>query len=346
MIAAVGRGGADLLQSNGALVWHLAGARSAVAFAPDNAIVAVSGNGLGAYRYDETIGLLRTSDGSTERSLTRTGAVTSLAFSTDGVHLAAGGWDPNENFTTGFVDSTGTIRIWSLAEDRSLSGPPPRVTYDRETGTAANSVTLSPDGRAFAYAHDSAVVVAAFPDTSCAMTLSPDSTVIPRSGGDGKLGVLADLSCAWTAASRVPWITVTGGASGQGDGTVTFTVDSGEAKAAAAKGAYDSIVGQITVAGQSFLVNFGGEGDGCYFLLQPDSATFGAAGGDGSVSVYSAPGCSWRAESKEDWIVPSATIHIGDGGVGYHVAASSGKARVGSLLIGDATFTVTQEAPP
>jgi WD40 repeat protein len=117
MIAAVGRGGVDLLQANGAPIWHLDGARSAVAFSPDDAVVAVSGNGLGAYRYDETISLLRTSDGSTKRTLTRTGAVTSLAFSSDGAHLVAGGWDPNESFVSG---SSSTRR------GRSASGASPR----------------------------------------------------------------------------------------------------------------------------------------------------------------------------------------------------------------------------
>ncbi|HET9767097.1 MAG TPA: hypothetical protein VFS60_09625 [Thermoanaerobaculia bacterium] len=345
-IAAVGRGGVDLLQADGAPLWHLDGARSAVAFSADDAVLAVSGNGLGAYRYDETIALLRTSDGSTKRTLTRTGSVTSLAFSADGAHLVAGGWDPNENFVNGFVDSTGTIRIWSLSEQKSLADVPPRVTYDRETGTGAGSVTLSADGSSFAYVHDAAAVLASFPDTSCAMAITPDSAVIPSSGGDGSFGVLADKACAWTAASRVPWITVTGGSSGEGNGTVSFTVDSAARDKAAANGAYDSIVGQIIVAGQSFLVNFGGEGDGCFFILQPDHATFAAGGGDGSVSVYTAPGCSWRAVSQDAWITPTPAIHVSDGGVGYHVEASSGGARVGSFLVGDSPFTVTQEAPP
>jgi hypothetical protein len=220
------------------------------------------------------------------------------------------------------------------------------VTYDRETGTGANSVTLSPDGKAFAYAHDAAVVLASFPDTSCDMAIAPDSSVIPNTGGDGSFEVLADKSCAWTAASRVEWITVTGGSSGEGNGTVIFTVDAGAGKAAAANGAYDSIVGQIIVAGQSFLVNFGGEGDGCYFILQPDHAAFSAAGGDGSLSVYTAPGCAWRALKEDGWITPTSAVHVSDGGVGYHVDANSGGSRVGSFRVGDSTFTVTQEAPP
>ena len=53
-------------------------------------------------------------------------------------------------------------------------------------------------------------------------------------------------SCPWVATSAASWVTITSGASGSGDGTVSFTVsvDSGAAR-----------TGTITVAGQTFTVN-------------------------------------------------------------------------------------------
>jgi hypothetical protein len=348
-IAAVGRHGFDLWDAaTGQLLRHLNGAHSALAFEPGGEHVAVAGNGVGDYRYDDTITFYRVDDGTAVRTLTRTGSVGSLTFSSDGQTLVSGSWDPNENFVNGFLPSTGALRFWSVA-DGSV-----RVTYDRETGTSANSPALAPGGQAFAYTHDSTVVVAAFPNTSCAASIVPDSVVIPLEGGSGSFEVLAPEGCAWTSAGRVDWIHVTGGATGTGNGTVTFTVDpafisaSTDSSDRASEGAYDGIVGQIVAAGRSFLVNLGAEGDGCYFLLQPASATFGAEGGDGGVSVSSPSGCGWRAVGAPEWIHPSADVHVGNGGILYHVDAlaatptGSRSPRVGTFAIGDATFTVTQ----
>src|SRR6185436_8064222 len=166
--------------------------------------------------------------------------------------------------------------------------------------------------------------------------------------------VSAPTPCHWTAASRVDWIHITGGASGNGPGTVTFSVDSGYGVASAggdrAVEGSNGIVGQVIAAGQSFLVDFGGEGDGCYFALQPDHATFATSGGDSSLFVYAPSGCAWQASSDVPWIHPSTAIHVGDGGVGYHVdantawAGSRGSQRTGTFRVGDSTFTVTQES--
>ena len=52
-------------------------------------------------------------------------------------------------------------------------------------------------------------------------------------------------SCSWTAASNAAWITVTSGATGNGNGSVAFAV-------AANLGA--SRTGTLTIAGQAFTV--------------------------------------------------------------------------------------------
>lgn len=340
LLAANGKRGFDLFRTDGKTLWHLDGVRRAVAFSPDGGFLAIAGNGLGDYRYDDTIQLYAKKDGALLRTMKRTGTVSALAFTSDGATLVSTGWDPNENFTNGFTDSTGTIRFWSMGSEKPTFGPPPRVTYDGETGTGAGSVAIAPGNGAFVYAHGTELAFADFPDTSCVTSLVPDSVVVPRGGGSGSLQVSAPASCGWSAASRVPWIIVTGPDSGTGDGTVSFVVTDGTASAE--KTGYDSIVGQIIAAGQSFLVNLGGTGDGCYFLFQPTGASFGPEGGDGSFFVYTAPGCSWTAAANDKWIHPTTAIHVSDGGVGYHVDASDGTPRTGSIAIGDAAFQISQ----
>lgn len=342
LIAANGRSGFDLITLEGKTLWHLGGVRRTAAFAPDGSFLAIAGNGPGDYRYDDTIQLYATKDGSLLRTTTRTGTVSSLTFTSDGTTLVSTGWDPNENFVNGFTDSTGTIRFWNVGAEKPTTGPPPRVTYDGETGTGAGSLAIAPGNGGFVYAHGTELAFAAFPDTSCVMGLEPDSVVVPHGGGSGSFRVEAPASCGWRAASRVPWITITGPDSGSGDGTVSFVVTDATTGAPPEKGAYDSIVGQIIAAGQSFLVNLGGTGDGCYFLFQPESASFGPEGGDGSFSVYTAPGCSWRASTTDAWLHPTTDIKVGDGGVGYHVDPSGGTPRSGSIAVGDAAFAISQ----
>ena len=55
------------------------------------------------------------------------------------------------------------------------------------------------------------------------------------SGGTGKITVSAGPSCAWTASPAAAWITISSGASGTGNGTVTYNVaaNTGAARAGA-----------------------------------------------------------------------------------------------------------------
>lgn len=346
-VAAVGRAGFDLWSLDGTLLWRLSGARHAFAFAPDGSYVAIAGNGLGDYRYDDTIGFFDVGNGALQRTLRRTGTVSELTFDVGGTMLASAGWDPNESFVNGFTPSTGTIRFWNLQEKPTKGGQPSRVTYDSDTGTGASSLVFAPGSDTFAYVHDMEVDLAAMPDVfTCPATLTPDAVVIPRTGGAGSLHVGMASRCGWSATSRVPWITLTGATAGTGPGDVTFTVNDESSSAAAGSptGGYDSIVGQITVAGQSFLVNFGGTGDGCYFLFQPEQGSIGAGGGEGHVSIYTAPACSWSAASNVSWIHVAADVHVSDGGFVYQVDPSDGTPRSGTITVGDTLYTVNQGA--
>jgi hypothetical protein len=59
----------------------------------------------------------------------------------------------------------------------------------------------------------------------CTYTITPTSQQFGALGGMGTVAVTAPASCTWTAVSNTPpWIVVTGGASGTGNGTVTISV--------------------------------------------------------------------------------------------------------------------------
>jgi hypothetical protein len=81
----------------------------------------------------------------------------------------------------------------------------------------------------------------------CSFTVSPTSANVAYGGGPGIVGVTVAAGCAWTATSNSTWITITGGASGTGNGTVDYSV--------AANSTSSARTGTLTVAGQTVTIN-------------------------------------------------------------------------------------------
>ena len=141
----------------------------------------------------------------------------------------------------------------------------------------------------------------------------------------------SNTGCAWTVASNAPWITVTSGASGSGNGPVTFAL-------AANTGANRS--GTLTIAGHTFTVN---QANGCSYSIQATSQSIASGGGPGSSAVTSGSGCAWTATSNAPWItVTSGATGSGNGNVTFGIAPNPGAERSGTLTIAGQTFTVNQ----
>ncbi len=165
----------------------------------------------------------------------------------------------------------------------------------------------------------------------CTFTIAPESQTVTPAGGTGSVAVTAPGGCAWTAASNVPWITVTQGSSGSGNGTVQFSV-------AAASG--PSRTGTITIAGRTFTVT---QGQGCTFAVNPTSRSAPVGSSTGTFNVVTATGCAWTAATTDQWItITSGATGSGNGTVGYSVAANTGPARTGRITAGGQTFTIEQ----
>jgi hypothetical protein len=116
------------------------------------------------------------------------------------------------------------------------------VTYSvaNNTSTSSRTGTITVAGQTFTVTQDGA------PAQNCTFSISPTSASFDRNGGTGTITVTASAgSCASTAVSNSPFITITSGANLTGSGTVTYTV--GASKVAR--------TGTITVAGQTFTVN-------------------------------------------------------------------------------------------
>jgi hypothetical protein len=169
---------------------------------------------------------------------------------------------------------------------------------------------------------------------SCASSINPTSQSVPATAGTGpSIAVTTASGCAWTASTAASWITITSGASGNGNGTVAFTF--------VANPNSTSRVGTITIAGQTHTVTQAGA---CPASINPASQTVPAAGGAATnVAVTIPSGCGWTASTADTWLtITSGANGTGNGTVGFTVASTTGPQRVGTLTIAGQTHTVTQ----
>ena len=161
-------------------------------------------------------------------------------------------------------------------------------------------------------------------DVPCVPALTPTSAVVVSGGAIGNtFDVTAPSTCSWSATPSAPFITVTGGATGMGNGTVTYDV--------AANGTALTVSGTITVAGTTgdpsdgsadFTVNQ--QAATCTLNLNPaSSGPLAGAGGASSFAVETLPGCNWTAVSSDPALtVTGGASGAGPGNVDFSVAAN------------------------
>ncbi|HOW56840.1 MAG TPA: BACON domain-containing protein, partial [Smithellaceae bacterium] len=169
-----------------------------------------------------------------------------------------------------------------------------------------------------------------------AYSISPAGESFTGGANTGTINVItAASSCTWTAVSNnTSWLTITSGASGTGNGIVSYSL---AANTGAAR------TGTITISGQLFTVTQAG----CtYTVGTPSSLSFASGGGSGTVSVTASAGCSWTTSNNGNtWITITPASGTGTGAaqtVNYTVAAGTGAPRTGTMTIAGQTFTVTQ----
>jgi Putative binding domain, N-terminal len=98
----------------------------------------------------------------------------------------------------------------------------------------------------------------------------------------------------------------------------------------------------LTIAGTTVTVNQSSNSN-CSYALSTTGQSFPAAGGNGSVVLTAATGCSWTASSNVTWITVTGTsTGTGNGTITYQVTANTGAARTGTLTIAGLAYTVQQ----
>jgi hypothetical protein len=173
---------------------------------------------------------------------------------------------------------------------------------------------------------------------ACGATLSATGVTVGPAAAADSVNVSIANGCTWSAASNAAFVTVTGGATGTGNGTVNFSVASN----AIANTPTAMRSGTLTIASQTFTVTQ----TGCTFDIAPAGAAFGASAATGAVRVTAPASCPWTVTNLPVW---ASTTSGGAGtasGQWNFALASNGSlsARTQTVSVAGQGFVLTQLA--
>lgn len=126
----------------------------------------------------------------------------------------------------------------------------------------------------------------------CTYAITPTTATFGGAGGSGSVNVTAPSACNWTASSGGSWVVITSPSSGIGTSLVTFNVSPNPNSSSR-----NCIV---TIAGQNFTLTQSALS--CSYAITPAVSNFGAAGGNGTVTVSAGAACDWTASSAGSWV--------------------------------------------
>ena len=215
-------------------------------------------------------------------------------------------------------------RIFTLTSPGSRSSPPVcgwaqarsrTPSYRIPPGTAAVTFTVSP-GKSFQISQS------ADGAPNCGATLSPTSATVTGAATSGSVAVaLPSSECAWTTTSNASWLTVTGGASGAGSGTVSYSVS----ELTPADMAYPTRSATLTIAQQTFALTQ--TVPTCADVtISPTYAEFTGAGGTGAVTITVAAGCAYDVlpSISQTWLTTDDPgVRVGPSTATYTVAPNT-----------------------
>ncbi len=231
-----------------------------------------------------------------------------------------------------------------------LPAPQPSSSYSQPspTGTATLNSTFggtNPNGIWSLYVIDKSPAFSGFisggysliitTTSPCSYSLTPTSQSFTASGGEGDINLITQEGCNYSSLSNDSFITINSGSSGNGNGTISYSVAANTGIAR---------TGTVTIAGQTFTVT---QASGCAYTLTPANINISANGGNDSFNVTSGTGCAFAAVSNNSFItITSGASGTGSGTVTFSVAANSGAARTGTITVEGQTFTISQSAIP
>ena len=225
---------------------------------------------------------------------------------------------------------------WSVT-----SSDPSWLTFSPASGTGNGTVTYTITANPSSIPRSATLTIAGQIFTvnqagiTCAFTIAPTSASYTFSGGSGTVTMTTAPGCNWSSTSDSTWLTITAGASGVGNGSVSYTVASTTSSA--------TRTGRLTIGGRVLIVTQ--TGLACAFTISPQSATSPDTGTGGTIAVNASDiSCAWTAVTNQSWLSASPVSGTGNGSVTFTAAPTSlATTRTGTITIGGQVFTVTQD---
>lgn len=169
----------------------------------------------------------------------------------------------------------------------------------------------------------------------CEVAATTDPNSFGAAGGSGSLAITTQRECDWNATTAASWIVLPPARSGQGPGSLTYSVSENRAPSPRS--------GAIVINDASVEVQQ--QAAACAFRVEPLSAEASAESDEIEVSIETLEGCSWEARSSVPWIsFTSNSAGSGPGPLRFRVASNDGPERTGEVLVADQRIAVRQAA--
>jgi trimeric autotransporter adhesin len=149
------------------------------------------------------------------------------------------------------------------------------------------------------------------------------------------VAVAVARECTWTAAPSAPWITVTAGREGQGEGVVSYRINEN----------VDPTTRRGSIAIGEQAVQVAQDPAPCRFTIAAETTAAAAGGADLTIDVRTHTACSWTATASAPWAALSPVSGAGNATIHVRVPPNDGPSRTAEVTIAGERVMVSQEAP-
>jgi hypothetical protein len=172
-------------------------------------------------------------------------------------------------------------------------------------------------------------------DARCQVSVENSTPSFGPAGGTGTAAVTVARECSWSVATQSAWVSVTSGASGQGDATVSYRVGEN----------VEPVVrqGSLSVSGRQ--ISIAQQAAPCRYDLSADTGDpLPADGGDLVIEVRTHATCEWTAASEVSWASVAPGSGRGPTAVRVDVLSNPGAERRVEVRVAGQRLSVMQRA--
>jgi hypothetical protein len=210
---------------------------------------------------------------------------------------------------------------WLTVTSTTPGNGPGTVTFS----AAANAAEAQRVGTLTVASQTLTVTQAGTPPQSCTYAIAPESALFSKDSGSGSVSVTAPAGCAWTAASNATWVTIASGASGSGNGTVTYGVSENNST--------EERSGTMTVAGKTVAITQLGETLACEYSVAPVVINTCMPSTILTTTITTGAGCTWTALPNASWMDVQTPSGVGSGQIRIAVGSNYDAPRDGIVMV-------------